>query len=58
MTNEEEAETSMDQLSEVMKDVTLSLANFCQEHGVQPQAWFNMREWEIQKSRVPRDPQG
>ena len=58
MTNEEDAGTSMDQLSEMMKDATLSLANFCQEYGLQPQAWFNTRTMKNQKSRVPRDTQG
>lgn len=57
MTNEEEAETNMDQLSEMMKDATRSLANFCQEHGLQPQAWFNKRESDTQKSREPRGTQ-
>ena len=58
MTNEEEAQNSMDQLSEMMKDAALSLANFCQEHGLQPQAWFNTRASETQKSWEPRDTRG
>ena len=58
MTNEEEAETNMDQLTEMMKDATRSLASFCQEHGLEPQAWFNTRASETQKPREPRGAQG
>ena len=57
MTNEKDAETHMDQLSQMMKNATESLQNFCQEYGVQPEEWFNTRNSDFLKPQESCEPQ-
>ena len=57
MKDEEDVNDSMDQLRNTMQNATQSLEKFCEENGLQPQAWFEARDSTIHKPQGPGEPQ-
>ena len=57
MKDEEDVNDSMDQLRNTMQNATQSLEKFCEENGLQPQAWFEARDSAIHKPQRPGEPQ-